>query len=1692
MSTKQDIQQQKLPQKKHRSLRRLGRVLLGVFIVFIILVLFIRSSWGQSIIKDRLVSYISDKTNTKVEIERLFITFGGNVQVDGLFLEDKVGDTLVYSKTLEANLAIWDMAMGKTQTIDAIDVNGLTANVKQKDTIFGFNYQFLIDALAPPTATPTPVDTTTSVEPTIIKEFHFKNINIAFRDIVSGINSHFIFDKLEGDNISMEMETMRFSVEALEMADANIKLIQTPVPNNPETEETPLPTLIAAALTLKNVKLDYQSKADELTMDAYFSELYTEIPKFSIQEKNLNINQLDLKDSKINIHTKTKANTTANNTDKTSDAVPKIEWPAYQMDFKNLNLENNAFRFYLDNQTVKKDLFNPNAIVLNNLNLQIESVFLKDKTARAKIEEFQFNEASGYQLREFNFNADITDTNLKINQIKIGLNRNNIKGQINLNYPKLSSLIQAPEKTKIHLNLQDFKMFLEDLYPFQPQLKNNTSFVALSKKPLHGNITASGYLSKIEAPKINLFWGNTTHISAKGNIQNMTQPENIQFDIPNFSAETKRKDLIIFLEGQQDAIELPENINLSGQIAGNLSSMKTDLKLNTSQGTAKINGAFASGNIMVFDASVAITNYQVNALLKNPKLGNLTASINANGKGQNINTLDAKVEAKIDSFQLNNYNIKNLNLNGKIQNGRGRMASKYKDNNLNLNLDAFVVLDSITPEVTVEMDVIGADLQGLGFSNRNIKTGLKLYADFYGNLKDYNIAAIIKDGVFVYDNKTYLLGNLDAQAHVRTDTTSVAINNKILDLRLESNTDPITFSGALQRHVFSYFYRNSKVPDSIVKPVNLTLEGHISQSTLINEVFLVNLKDIDTVDIAVVFNERKRLLNADITAPHINYNDLEVDSLAFTMTTDNDKFLFNFGFNQIKAGPLLLPKSEIKGEQINNEMSLDFLAYHKEEDLMNIQAKITGHSDRLRFHVLPQNLTLNKQVWNIPDNNEVIITENNLVFNDFNINKNTQSIGITDKNPSIKKDHIAIDFNNFKISEFFDYFNPDKKLAVGHLNGNLILQEPLTNTGVIADLSISDLALMDVNMGTLTLDGSTVGVDTYDIKFATKGGAVDMDVMGKYLAKNETANLNLDVVINEFKMKALNGFTRGAVVDTDGSFTGQFKIKGTTAKPIYNGVLNFNNADFKIAKFNSAFTLKNETLAIDNDGISMRDFTILDENKNSFLMSGDMGTKTFLNPTFNLNMKAKNFQLLNAKKEDNDFIYGKATFNVDAKITGDLQIPIIRMDLDVKPKTDITYVMPSATVNIEERDGVVIFVNRENPDAILTRNESQTATVKGFDIKAKLNVQDDATATIVIDENTGDNFKVSGSGELNFRMKPNGNMNLVGAYDVFDGHYEMNLYNLVNRRFDIAKGSRVTWSGNPFDAKLDVKAIYKLETSASALMSSASSNINVSEQGKYRQILPFFVYLNIDGELMAPKISFNLDMPEDEQGSIGGQVFGRVQQINQQEDELNRQVFSLLVLNRFYPDAGSDGSNGGVATIARDNLNDALSDQLNVVSDKIFGKTGFEVDFGVDSFTDYQGDSPQERTQLDIAAQKKLLNDRLIVRVGSEVDIQGGSTSNETSPLIGNVSLEYLITENGRYRLKGFRKNEFENVIDGQTIVTGIGLIFNQEFNKFSELWDAMFRPTEEEIEKKPDTNVEEKPEIKNQDVNKSMEQKSN
>lgn len=1653
-------EKKKKGKKKYRFLRILGKFFAALIILFILLVLFIRSPWGQDIIVQKAVDYVSGKTHTKVEIEKFFITFGGNIMLKGLYLEDKKGDTLIYSKSLEADVPLLPIIRGNGIGVNYLDWEGMRANIVRKDSISGYNFQFLIDAFASTDTTKVASDTASSPMNIVLGEIFLKDFDIVFDDAVLGIDSKFKIGSLVLQMQKTDLENLDFRASEASVANANIKYIQSPVPST--GEEAPLPYLAIDELSLKNVFADYQSYGDRIAANLEISNLYLELEKADLKNNDIEIGDFNLKNSIITLQTETEVNGITQKGKEVQGTakqdIQNLEWPDFKFSIAAVDFEGNSVNYFIANNQVKASIFNPNAIALKNLNLKANDIFLKDRKAGLQLEAFTFEEASGLNLKELSLQINATDNFLELKNLKLALNNNKLNGELRLDYPSLAALIEKPEQSKIAMDVPSFQLDLKEIFKFQPELKKNEYLRTLSKKYITGNVDAEGYLSAIQISQMKANWGNTTRIAANGFIKNATKPDELQFDLPNFSAQSKRVDIIQFVNEKELGVSLPQVVSLKGSAEGNMEDIYAQAQLTTSQGIAIIDGHFKNDSQIAFDANVEIKEYQLNELLLNQQLGAISLNLKTEGSGSTINTLDATLDATISSFKFNNYAIKDLEINGKIKNGEGEIVSNYKDENINLKLNADVVLDSISPSASAHLNVIGANMQSLGLMARDVRTAFKLDADLEANADGFDVISTIGDGVVVYDDRTYLVGDVLATAHVRSDTTSIWLDNKMVELSLESNTDPATFSNSVQRHISSYFSKKVEFADTLQNPVKLDIKGQIVEAPVLNEVFLVNVKELDTIKLDVAFDEAARKLKADITAPHINYAGNELDSLAFTMDTDTDKFIFDLGFKSLKGGPLDIPKTKVAGNQQNGELNLQFNSVYNDSTLINIQSQITGTSDRLRFHVLSDDLILDRNPWQTPDDNEVIFTNNNLEFNNFRFTRNNALVELTNSLPGVAQQHAAITFENFKLSEILNYLNPSDELAKGNLNGNLALVEPFGNAGLLADFSVEQLNLLDVDLGILTVDAKSKGGNSYDFDLALKEGQIDLDLTGDYIATQNDAKLNLDLNINEFQMAALEGFTLGEVKNADGSFSGKFNVTGTTVEPKYDGSLNFKNADFTITKLNAPFTLTNENLRIDNNGLYMDGFTVLDENQNKLVLDGTIGTESFINPTFNLNLKAKNFQVLNATKDDNDFVYGKASFDADAKLTGDLQIPKLSAQININDDTDITYILPSSSVAIEERDGVVIFVNRENPDAILTKSAEKTATFTGFDVDALLKIGRAAKINILIDQETGDNFEVFGDGEFDFNMNPNGRMTLSGVYDVEGGHYEMNLYNLVNRRFELSPESRVTWSGDPFDAKLDVKAIYTVKASASPLMAPVTSGADPSVKNKYKQVLPFNVYLNIDGQLTQPVIGFDIDMPEDEQGAIGGQVYGRLQQVNTQQDELNRQVFSLLVLGRFYPEPGSDGSSGGFATVARDNLNDAISDQLNVFSDKLLGNTGVELDFGLDSYTDYQGETAQQRTQLDIAAQKKLFDDRLIVRVGSEVDLQGSSSSNEPVPLIGNVTLEYLLTKNGRYRLKGFRRNQFENIVDGQTIVSGIALIFTQEFNKFDELWEALLR----------------------------------
>lgn len=298
---------------------------------------------------------------------------------------------------------------------------------------------------------------------------------------------------------------------------------------------------------------------------------------------------------------------------------------------------------------------------------------------------------------------------------------------------------------------------------------------------------------------------------------------------------------------------------------------------------------------------------------------------------------------------------------------------------------------------------------------------------------------------------------------------------------------------------------------------------------------------------------------------------------------------------------------------------------------------------------------------------------------------------------------------------------------------------------------------------------------------------------------------------------------------------------------------------------------------------------------------------------------------------------------------------------------------------------------------------------------------------------------------------------MVGNYILDEGSYQIS-FNFLQRKFDIQRGSTITWTGEPTTAQLDVTAVYIANTAPLDLVGDQISAPTPAIRNTYLQKLPFEVRLSLTGELLQPIIDFDIVLPQDRNYGVSNDIVtavdARLDQIRQDEGEINKQVFALLLLGRFVGENPfkSSGDAFSASTYARQSVSKLLTEQLNNLAGGLVG--GVDINFDLASSDDYTTGDRRARTDLNIGLSKQLLNDRLRVSVGSNFQLEGPQNSNQRSNnLASNISVEYQLSKDGRYLLRFYRQNEYQGIVDGYIIETGLSFILAVDYNTFNQIF---------------------------------------
>lgn len=1045
-------------------------------------------------------------------------------------------------------------------------------------------------------------------------------------------------------------------------------------------------------------------------------------------------------------------------------------------------------------------------------------------------------------------------------------------------------------------------------------------------------------------------------------------------------------------------------------------------------------------------------------------LGPFTGSINLKGRNLSPATMQADVEAQIQSAMFNKYNYSNISLTANANHNAYTANLSVNDKNIVLDMKAAfsLVKDSETAQLNLKLD--GANLQKLDLVKGAVKVSGDVTANMNGPLDNLSGYSDINNVLVIKDNQTLRVGSLLALAVNDKKHSTIKTKSSITNIDYEGSGQPASLSKALTTYVNGYFHMREPKDTMVIDTLqNFTLRVSILPQPVINAL-IPNLKEFNGADVQANFNNKKQNLDLVASVPGIVYGGTSLDNLQAEIHGSRSELAYSVSFDRMQSGSVKLAETSLKGALEND--SLDFALKVHDVDSANklIIAGTVAQPTKKEYviRINNKNLVFRNQRWNLPGDNYIHFQAGNGFYvHRLDLSFGQQLLSINSEQEDAGAP-VKIEFKQFQLGTLSQIIENDTSLVRGLVNGNVELRNLQHTPAFVSDLKIDSASFRQNAIGTIQLKADNLSGDKYTAQVLITGSDNDVQVNGYYASSGTSNQLNFKADIKKLQLSSIEGFTGGQLRKSSGYITASLAVTGSGKQPVINGDINFKNAVTNVAYINNTLKLNNDVIRVDNKGVYFKSFNILDPTGQNATINGAVYSSDFFHHmNFDLSLTTKKFTVMNTDIKDNPLFFGHIILSSNLTIKGDQSLPVIKADAKLLAGSSFTVVIPSSKINVDRGEGVVMLIDtsRNNLNTIMATEDTVPVAIAGFkgiNLSANLDISKETSFKLIVDKTSGDSLVVRGDGVLSFAMDETGKQTLTGTYTLSSGSYKASFKSVIKRNFTIKEGSTITWNGSPTDATVDITAIYETRASPVNLLSAELGNLNTAELNQYQQLLHFLVLMNMKGPLLKPVITFKLDMADEDKNAFSGSVYAEVNNLNQNQGELDQQVFALLVLGSFMPTSvsGTGGGENPVSTLARNSVNQVLTDQLNGLSGRFL--KGVDLNFGIESNDQYTATSVNQQTQVNVALKKEFFNNRLSVQVGTSLNVEQNNgaalTPTGASGFTGDFDVEYKITKDGRYRLKAFRVNQYESIIYGLLYKTGLGIVYTRDFNRVKDL----------------------------------------
>lgn len=1649
------------------SLYILGGIILLVLIAFA----WLNTGSGKAFVKNKVVSFLENKLKTEVVIGTLDYSLPKMIELKDVRFLDQRKDTMLAVRRLRVDISMLKLLSSKVE-VKEIQLEGGIMHIYRTapDTVFNFDYVVKAFVAPPdPNKQDAPTDSTgqfqLDVQRLVVDDVRFKYDDYTGGMLFStNINQLILrMDKLDPYNMDFGIKDLNVNgLSAVFIQDKSL-LPLTPV----DTAVVLMPLLAIGEMNLRNMSFFYQDRVNPMEMDYRIGTLSGHPELIDLNNQKIKIRDLLLDSSTGTIAMGKKAAEEAQQLADTlidTDPAPAAKWyvSAANVQFSNIG-------FVMDDESMPRQPYGMDYAHLNisGLNLDLQDLVYTTDTITGNIRNLAMKEQSGFELQKLQTRFAYHPEGGYLRDFYLQTPNTVLRDYAEVKYASLETLQQNIGMMQAKLNITNSMIGMSDVLLFAPQLRSDPLFRKYGNDKLKVEARMEGFVNALKIDRF-IMQGLNSYVDVSGRLNGLPDANKVNYNLSIARLQSNKAVVNTFLTPElQKQVDLPNTFSITGRVSGTATSYNTDLYATTSDGNATIKGTLSMGSAgrEKYNMTLRTNSLNIGKIIRQPKtMGHITADVTAVGSSFDINYMDAMLKGNIHSASFMGYAYSGINFDAKVKQKTADVNLVSKDPNAVLDLKGTADFKNKYPAIVARLNVDSINLQALKLYQEELRFRGVIAADFPVMNPDYPQGTLsMNRPTMVFNGSRYFLDSMYVTSDPSADSGNHIIINADAIYAVITGHTPLTQIGnVVQSHINRHYALNTADSVKAVKAApssyDLTLDATIRDRPLIYAL-IPGLQSMDTIHISAGLTPNTMFVNADM--PRLQYNNMLLQNGTVRVNGGDTGLHYSIALDRFAQDRLEFWYTNATGEVYNGNISTRLnIADTGRNTRFSLGAVLSqkGNTQELR---VADGLMMNYKIWDVSQPNSIVFGKDGFYVQNFKISRGGESISLNSETPSFSAP-MTVAINDFLLSNVTEIISKDTLLANGVMKANIVARNLMTAPEATGDLSITDLSVLNDTIGNLTAQLTGANANQIASAIRIEGRGNDISMNGTYYPTPVNGNnFDLNININALSLRSVEGVTAYAVRNSSGYIRGNLKLQGTMEKPRLTGQLRTDNLRTTVAALGTGFTMPNEEIYFTGDAIEFRNFELVDSLGNKGIVDGKIYMRDMTNMGLDLTVRANKWQAISSTAKDNELFYGTAIISTNMKITGTMLAPNINGNLTVHDSTKFSVVLPQPEPGIEEREGVIEFIDQDDPNRYVLMVPKDTMPKLGMRAGASMNlnlqIQKDAEFNVVIDEASGDFVRIRGEGALNTTLNPDGTMGITGVYEIKSGSYELN-YNFIRRRFDIQEGSTITFAGDPLDAVMNLTAVYTANVPPYDLVSQQVSS--PEELVYFKQRLPFQVQLKLQGQLMKPTVGFDIVLPEDRSFRATADVVNltqaRLQEIRNDASELNKQVFAILILGRFVGENPFESGAGGSSAefIAKQSASRFIGDQLNKFADQLI--TGVDLTLDLQTSEDYTTGSRRERTDLSVSASRRLLNDRLKVTLGNDFEVGGSSnqTAAENSSFIpSNLSLDYLLTPEGRYTIRLYRENNTRELLDRNVAETGTSFIVKADYNRFRQLF---------------------------------------